>query len=285
MVNENSETRAVAHFSCGATSAISTAIALKHFDEVEIIYADTNSEHSGNRDFLKSCEEKLFHQEITIVSSEKYNNIFDVFEARKFLASPAGAPCTTEMKKIPIREYLGDRLYSEVQVMGYDAGEKKRVDNFRKNNPEVNMWSPLYDKRITKANALALLQRFDLDLPGMYKLGYNNSNCIGCVKAENLSYWAAIREDFPQVFDWYAKFERSIGRKVDGVPVGAAINKRYIDGERQKVFLDELPKDIKPKRDISIECGYSCGMIADYIDDVVEDLPDDVIDEIQEMLL
>lgn len=276
---------AVAHFSCGATSAISTAIACKQYD-CEIIYADTHSEHPDNRRFMDECRAKLFgDSKFTVVESRNFENIFQVFEKRNFLASPAGAPCTTEMKKIPIREYLGDRLYTEIQVMGYDAAEQKRVDNFKKNNPEVNMWAPLLDKGITKANALALLQRFDIKLPAMYDLGYSNSNCIGCVKAENLRYWSAIREDFPEIFDWYAKFERKIGRKVDGQPVGAAINKRYIGGRRHKVFLDELPADIQPRRDTNIECGYSCGVIGDYIDGKVEDLPEDQLDQIQEMLL
>lgn len=278
--------KAIAHFSCGATSAIATALAIKQYDECEIIYADTGSEHPDNERFMNDCIEKLFGgKSVTVVKSEKYSNIFEVFESRRFLASPAGAPCTTEMNKIPIRDYLGDRLHTEVQVMGYDAGEKRRIENFNKNNPEVHMASPLFDIGITKANALALLQRFNIELPKMYSLGYSNANCIGCVKAENLKYWAAIREDFPEVFEWYAKFERAIGRKENGKPIGAAINKRYIKGVRHQLFLDELPTDIKPKRETNIQCGYSCGQIGDFIDDIVDELPETRLDEIQEMLI
>ena len=278
--------KAIAHFSCGATSAIATALALRQYDECEIIYADTGSEHKDNWRFMDDCDKKLFGgRGIHVVRSEKYKNIFDVFRQRKFLASPSGAPCTTEMKKIPIRDYLGDRLYSETQVMGYDAGEKKRIENFHKNNPEVTMAAPLFNMGVTKANALALLKRFDIELPEMYKLGYSNANCIGCVKAENLKYWAAIRKDFPDIFEWYARFERTIGKKVDGKPKGAAINKRYIKGERHRLFLDELPKDIEPSRSVDIQCGYSCGQIGDFIEDKTDDLPERKIDEIQEMLL
>jgi len=283
---KDSNMKAIAHFSCGATSAIATAIAIKKYDSVEIIYADTGSEHPDNARFMKDCEEILFKRKITVVKSSKYSNIFEVFESRRFLASPSGAPCTTEMKKIPIRDYLGDRLYSELQVMGYDASESRRIDNFKNNNPEVNLSTPLYDMGITKANALALLQRFNIELPEMYKLGYSNANCIGCVKAENMKYWSAIRQDFPDTFSWYSKFEREIGKKVDGKPRGSAINKRYVNGERVRVFLDELPKDIEPKRTVDINCGYSCGVIGNYIeDDDVVDLPLARVDEIQEMLL
>ena len=38
----------------------------------------------------------------------------------------------------------------------------------------------------------------------MYKLGYKNNNCIGCVKGQ-AGYWNKIRKDFPDVFDQMSK--------------------------------------------------------------------------------
>jgi len=256
----------ICHFSCGSTSAIATAITLKQYPDAEIIYADPGAEHSDNMRFLKDCEEKLFNKKVTILKSDKYNSIFDIFEEKRFLASPKGAPCTTEMKKLVIRDYLGDRLHEEKQMFGYDTGEEARIERFKNNNPEVTLHLPLIDMELSKSNCLALLQKYDIELPEMYNLGYANANCIGCVKAENLSYWAAIRKDFPDVFDWYAKFERQIGAKIDGKPKGAAINKRYVKGIRHRLFLDELPDNIKPLRSIDISCGYSCGSAVDVID-------------------
>ena len=255
----------VCHFSCGATSAIATAIAIKKHGDAEIIYADTSSEHPDNLRFLRECEDKLFGKKVKILHSEKYKDIFHVFEERRFLASPSGAPCTMELKKIPIRDYLGSRIIEDVQVFGFDVGERARVDRFKQNNPEVTLYLPLVEHGLSKRNCLALLEKFNIELPAMYKLGYSNANCVGCVKAENLRYWAAIREDFPDTFKWYAEFERKIGRSEDGVPVGAAINKKYVNGERVRVFLDELPEDIEPDRSIDIFCGYSCGKAIDLL--------------------
>lgn len=249
----------IGHFSCGSTSAIACALMLKESPDSEIVYADPGGEHPDNLRFLKDCEEKLFKKKITVLRSEKFNSIFDVFEARRYLAGVGGAPCTTEMKKLPIREYLGDRLYDEKQVFGYDTGEERRIQRFRNNNPLVRLHLPLIDRGLSKSDCLAMLLEFNIELPKMYQLGYHNANCIGCVKAENLSYWSAIRKDFPEIYDWYAKFERQIGRKVDGVSRGAAINSRRVKGKRVRVFLDELPEDIKPLRDLEISCGFSCG--------------------------
>ena len=126
---------------------------------------------------------------------------------------------------------------------------------------------------------MSLLQRFGIEIPKMYTLGYSHSNCIGCVKAANLSYWAAIREDFPKIFDWMAIHERNIGAKDDeGNRKGAAINKTYINGVRTRVFLDELPNHIEPKRDLEISCGYSCGVVGDFIEGRIESTGLDSID-------
>ena len=247
------------HFSCGATSAVAGWLTCRDYD-TEVIYADTASEHPDNMRFLLDCEEKLFNgQKVKILKSSKYFDIFDVFERHRFLSGPAGAKCTTEMKKKPIRDYLGSRIMTELQVFGYDTGEAGRIERFRQNNPEVNLKLPLIERGLSKADCLSILIDKGIELPAMYKLGYSNSNCIGCVKG-SLKYWAAIKIDFPEIFDWYAKFERQIGAELpDGTRKGGAINKRYVKGERVRVFLDELPDDIKPGRDLDISCGYSCG--------------------------
>lgn len=251
----------IAHFSCGATSAIATALALKEDPDTEIIYADTRSEHEDNRRFLYECEEKLFKKKVKILHSDKFEDIFDVFKQRRFLSSPKGAPCTTELKKIPIRDYLGARLYEEPQVFGYDLEDesKGRIVKFREKNPLVDLRTPLIDRHLDKSDCLSLIDEYGIEVPEMYKLGYSHANCVGCVKAENTRYWAAIREDFPDTFKWYADFERTIGKKVDGKPIGAAINKTEIGGKREKLFLDELPWNIKPSRTLDISCSFSCG--------------------------
>jgi Fe-S cluster biogenesis protein NfuA len=79
----------------------------------------------------------------------------------------------------------------------------------------------------------------------MYKLGYANNNCIGCVKG-GMGYWNAIRKDFPSQFKKMAKTERIIGHAVlkdDGGPV----------------YLDELdPNRGNFERDMPGDCGFTC---------------------------
>tara|TARA_R100000808_G_C2117403_1_gene129637 strand:- start:51 stop:1007 length:957 start_codon:yes stop_codon:yes gene_type:complete len=273
-----SKDKIIVHFSCGAASAVSALIALQKYKNVELIYTDPGQEHEDNHRFLRDFE-KLTKTKVTILKHKKYSCPFDVFEERRFLASPHGAPCTSELKKITSWEYLGIRLIEEVNVFGFDFTKKEigRAEKFINNNPELTTWFPLIESQISKSDCFYILDRLGLDLPYMYKLGYKNANCMGCVKAENFGYWAAIREDFPEIYQRYAKLERELGAidEDTGKPRGAAINKRFVkcskcsDGScgecnkdnkiRLRVFLDELPLDQEPQRNISFTCGYSCG--------------------------
>ena len=258
----------IIHFSCGATSAIAGAIALKTDPNAEIIYADTGAEHPDNARFLRDCEDKLFHKPVTILKHPDYKDLYDLLERRNNISFRTGAECTTKLKKETIRDYLGDRLLTEKHVYGFDTGELPRIELYKNNNPEIQLSLPLIDHGLSKSNCLALLQRFGIEIPEMYKLGYEHSNCIGCVKArDSIRYWEAIRQDFPDVFNWMAKHERRVGAKDDtGKPKGFCINRRTIKGERVKQWLDEWPEGIEPKRDLEISCGYSCGTIGDMIE-------------------
>lgn len=282
----------IIHFSCGATSAIAGALALRSQPDAEIIYANPGGEHEDNLRFLKDCEEKLFHKKVTVLANQNYFDLYDFLEFNKVISFISGAPCTAELKKEVIREYLGEKLLTHLHVYGYDTGEIPRIERYKSNNPEIQLWLPLIDNNLSKANCLAILQKLEIEIPMMYKLGYEHSNCIGCVKAANINYWSAIREDFPKVFSWMAQHERSIGAldPATGVRKGAAINKKYVKGTRERLFLDELPKDIVPKRDLEISCGYSCGNISDLLmqgrENPISETEDisDIVNKIQELI-
>ena len=90
-----------------------------------------------------------------------------------------------------------------------------------------------------------------IELPAMYKLGYNNSNCIGCVKG-GMGYWNKIRKDFPEIFEETAKVERMVGRSC-------------MKGQ----FLDELDPERGRHEDISLpECGVVCPVELDGLREI-----------------
>jgi len=52
-----------------------------------------------------------------------------------------------------------------------------------------------------------MVERAEIELPEMYKLGYEHNNCVGCVKG-GMGYWNKIRVDFPLRFKEYADMEK-----------------------------------------------------------------------------
>jgi hypothetical protein len=242
--------RVVSWFSCGAASAVATKLAIAESKSpVEIVYCHVQEEHPDNMRFKDDCE-KWFGQEIKVIKNEKYGgSIYKVFEQTKYIVGIAGAPCTRLLKKEMRKQYeqIGDR-----QVFGYTVEEEDRVDRFIDSNADVDLWSILIEKGLTKQDCLAILQRANIELPAMYKLGYQNNNCIGCVKG-GAGYWNKIRVDFPEQFDRMATMEKKIGAKI--LKIGD-----------ERIWLSDLPKNAGDyPKEKAIECGIFCHMAEESI--------------------
>jgi hypothetical protein len=240
--------RILVAFSCGDASAVAAKEAIAEYgDRVEVYYCDTFAyEHPDNKRFFADVQDWL-GRPITILRSSDYKDIYDVFEKTRWLVGVGGARCTTEMKKMPRIEY---QRPDDLHVFGFTAEEGSRVAKFHRENPDLQADFILHRKGITKQECHQRIRNAGIELPAMYKLGYRNNNCIGCVKGQ-LGYWNKIRVDFPEAFDRMAKMERHLN---------AAINKSYAgDGKRKRIFLDELPPDLgRYSNEEDIECGVLC---------------------------
>lgn len=239
--------RIVAWFSCGAASAVATKLILSENAgalPVVVAYTELAEEHPDNRRFLADCE-KWLGQTVEVLRNEKYSgSIYEVFRRERFLVGPSGAACTRLLKRGVRMAY---EQPGDVQVFGFTAEEKDRAADFFERNPGINGRAPLIERGLTKGDCLAMLQDAGIEIPAMYKLGYRNNNCIGCVKG-GAGYWNKIRRDFPETFDRMAGVERDLGRtiiRVDGAPL----------------FLDELPPEMgKSQEEPDIECSIFCMM-------------------------
>ena len=111
---------------------------------------------------------------------------------------------------------------------------------------EFNHEFPLIDRQLTKQEAHGICAQLQIQRPKMYDLGYNNNNCVGCVKG-GMGYWNKIRIDFPEVFEARAKLERK---------VNASILK---DAKGQPIYLDELSPDRgRMNEEIEMNCDIFC---------------------------
>lgn len=248
--------RVVSYFSCGAASAVATKLALaecqKRGDIFRVINFEIKEEHPDNARFLKDCE-NWFGVPIRIVGNDHYGRSADrVFRETRFLVGPKGARCTAELKKAMRWEYGWP---DDTVVMGYTVEEKHRLERLQASEPLLQMWPILIERGLTKEDCLAILERAGIELPAMYRLGYHNNNCIGCVKGQ-AGYWNKIRRDFPDRFAEMARIERELGRSI--------CKREWTEnGERklERIYLDELPPDLGDyPSEIEAQCGIFCHM-------------------------
>lgn len=238
--------RVLVWFSYGAASAVAGKKAIeKYGDRTILVNCDTTkNEHEDNARFRADCE-RWFGRKVHLIKSEVFDTIEEVFEKTGYMSGPAGARCTTEVKKLPRLRY---QLPGDIHVFGFTADEKDRVSDFEMNNPELFLDWVLVDAGITKQDCYRIIQEAGIALPAMYLLGYKNNNCKGCVKASSPGYWNKVSEDFPEVFAIRAKQSRELGC-------------RLVKLKGERIFLDELPLGnglYKYKRE-NISCGPECG--------------------------
>jgi hypothetical protein len=243
--------RVLAWFSCGSASAFAAKLAVtKYGDRCEVVYCDTLAyEHPDNVRFLADVE-RWIGKPIKILKSDKYTDIYDVFERTRWLVGIGGARCTTELKKNVRKAY---QTVDDLHVFGFTSEEGGRIKRFHEENPELNAEFPLFERNIDKSMCHHAIKLAGIEQPAMYKMGYKNNNCIGCVKGQ-AGYWNKIRVDFPARFDQMAKMERKLDAaicKKEGITDG----KRW----RKRVFLDELsPTAGRYTVEPDIECGVLC---------------------------
>lgn len=237
--------RYVSWFSCGAASAVATKLALAKYENVVIAYCRVREEHPDNDRFLKDCE-KWFGQEIIILEHEKYKgSIFNVFE-KNYMRTPSGSPCTRALKKQVRTKF---QKPDDAHIFGYTIEEEERANKFIDANNEIETVWPLIDSALTKGEVLAMIERAGIELPVMYKLGYEHNNCIGCVKG-GMGYWNKIRKDFPEEFKRMADFEKEKGYTVLKEP----------DTSKPLYLHDLDPNRGSIQDEPQIQCGIFCEM-------------------------
>lgn len=241
--------RIVGWFSCGNNSAVMSKLLVDKYpdDDVRIIRCVVANEHADNDRFHADVE-KWIGRTIERRQSEEYADCWQVWEARRYMAGIKGAPCTIEMKKA-VRWAFEKEWGPTHQAFGFSADEKKRADRFANGNPEIRLLRPLEESGLTKADCAAFIEGAGIELPVMYGLGFSNNNCIGCVKATSIVYWARTRHHFPDEFARTAELSRRLGCRLT-----------RLKGKR--IFIDEIPADFdwqKKDRSKQVECGVLCG--------------------------
>ena len=262
--------RTVCWFSCGAASAVATKIAIDEYGDqpLSVFSISLKREHTDNKRFLEDCA-KWFGRTVHEIADKKYNaDPHEVFIKTGFLVGPYGAACTRILKR-EVREVT--QRPTDRHVFGFTYEEQERYDDFLDAN-NIDCDAPLIRHKLTKKDCLAMIANAGIEIPVMYKMGYKNNNCIGCVKG-GAGYWNKIRVDFPDVFAEMSAIEKRLGRSV----IRLVDHYEIVNGKRKaikkNVPLSELDPSVGRYSDeIEIECGAACQMASIDFGEVCDDL-------------
>jgi hypothetical protein len=231
--------------STGAASFVAAKLVLNDNPCALLVRCETDNEDPDNYRFEADAA-KLLDRNVTILKSEEYESVLDVWQKRRYIAGTKGAPCTGEMKVAP---RIAFQLPTDIHVFGYtaDSNDVERFERLKENFFEMELRAPLIDAGITKQGALALVESAGLRLPRSYAMGFPNANCLktGCGKATSPRYWALYRHHFPAEFARTAAYSREINARLT-----------RIDGVR--IFIDEIPPDYPMTRPTIPACDFLC---------------------------
>lgn len=240
----------VVWFSSGAASAEAVFQTIERYGDycnIRVVNNPVMEECSDNRRFLEDVS-NLIDVEIEYATNPDYpsTSCVDVWDKRKFMSGPKGAPCTLELKKNARKHWESENSHDWL-VLGFTSEEQHRYDRFAKFERE-NVLPVLIDSKSTKGYCYASVIGRGLQLPKVYSQGYPNANCIGCVKASSPTYWNHVRKHHPEVFEQRAEQSRRLGSKL------VLVNCK-------RTYLDELDpnKQGRPLKGMDFECGIFCG--------------------------
>lgn len=234
--------RTVVWFSRGVPSACAAKIAVDTCQNVDVVYCDTSvDEHSDGARFHADVE-RWIGKIITIIRSEKYRSVDDVFADTRYMSGVNGARCTVEMKKTPRFAY---QRPDDIHVFGYTADENDRAELMEKKSPELRFRWILIEAGLDSGGCQKMIAAAGIAMPVPYTQGYEHNNCRGCVKATSPHYWNSIRRDAPEIFELRAKRSRELGVRL-----------ARLNGKR--IFLDELPPAATEHLFDDLSCGPEC---------------------------
>jgi hypothetical protein len=236
-------------FSCGAASAVAAKKTIEKYGDTHTIRIVNNpvlEEDLDNLRFLKDVEKWLGITIEQAVNSKFPNaSAREIWAKKRYMAGVAGAPCTKELKKEARYQWEKNNKV-DWHVLGFTADEKSRYNRFILTE-RSNVLPILIELNLSKQDCFKTIREAGIELPNVYKLGYPNANCIGCVKAGSPTYWNHVRKNHPEVFEDRATQSRDIGAKL-------------VKYKGNRLFLDELPVGARGRsmKSMDVECGIFC---------------------------
>ncbi len=190
--------RNIVALSGGVASAYTADVVLTTIDADALLYFnDTKWEHADLFRFLRELENHWGRQ-IFIDPNEKSPE--DVFYDKNFLANNRVPLCSRVLKAGKLQKFA---QAGDVVFFGIDITECHRSLRIAAVYEKLNIKTrfPLIEAQILKPTIFEWLEKINIEIPALYKLGFKHNNCSGGCVRSGKKQWLHLLKVLPKVYE------------------------------------------------------------------------------------
>jgi hypothetical protein len=168
-----------------------------------LLFTDTMTEDEDLYRFLDEAAEDIGAPLVRLADGR---DIWQVFRDERFLGNSRADPCSRVLKRDLSRKWIDENAPDAALVIGFDWTEMHRLDRARKAWAPREVIAPMADPPYRlRAEMLADLSERGIEVPRLYRMGFEHNNCGGgCVKAGQ-GHFARLLSMFPARYaEWEA---------------------------------------------------------------------------------
>jgi len=197
MLNYDKKKTGFLLFSGGKGSALAAYLLRKNgYDNVKLLFTDTNSEDKDLYRFLNQCVEYFGYE---LIRDSDGRDIWQVFKDEKLMGNQRKDPCSRILKRERSKKFREKQDPGKCYfAFGIDIWEKHRIDKLATYWEPYKVVSPLIDAEIYDTDELwkSFLEESKIKEPYLYSIGMTHNNCGGfCVKAGLAHYRNLLEKD------------------------------------------------------------------------------------------
>ena len=258
--------RHIVSFSGGKASFAAAARVVETYgrSSVTLVFADTLIEDEDLYRFLMEGQTAL-HCELVWLRDGR--TPWEVFRDRKYIGNSRVAPCSHELKIKQVRQWMETHCTpgNTVLHLGISWDEQERLPRAQKNWNKWIVTAPLcWDPFWTERDVAKCLERYDIDRPRLYDMGFPHNNCGGfCVRAGQGQMQALYRQ-MPERYLWHEEQMESVMR--DAPSTRPFIRQSGPNGTNY-LTLKQWREQMDAKPWIDMEPAGGCGCFVDEADE------------------
>lgn len=236
----------------GGEGSLATALVCaelySHHEKI-LYFNDTKTEDPDLYRYLEETVKVLTEEYgYSFLEDSDGRDVWQVQKDAKFLANNRRDTCSQNLKRKRSQKWTKNHLtQSDIVAIGIDWSEVHRYEKALKNWEYVTFIAPLCDLNedyTPKNNKRAILdsfyQKYQIERPRLYSLGFAHNNCGGfCVKA-GLGQFKLLWEKLPNVYLYHENQQEEAFKVVGRYPfLSKTVNKTryYISMQEYREFL------------------------------------------------